>query len=153
MIPGLRNSLHPCIRDARKWRENDEMKEIHTLHFLILSLCPPFLSISYIFTFPVHVFTVLLNYINTESNLLTISHISDDFTCVLAAPCRADRPHWAPSELSATALCYCALLVSPPPSPARPRVKMQQRPRFISQLVLCLFQMDFTTKRRSSHMK
>ena len=57
------------------------------------------------------IFTSLI-YINTESNLLTISHISDDFTCVLAAPCRADRPHWAPSELSATALCYCALLVS-----------------------------------------
>ena len=23
---GLRNLLHPCIRDARKWRENEEMK-------------------------------------------------------------------------------------------------------------------------------
>ena len=36
----------------RKWRENEEMerkwREIHSLHFLIFSLFPPSLSISYI---------------------------------------------------------------------------------------------------------
>ena len=59
---GLHESLQPCSRAARKWRENEEMKrkrrgngermrkwrEIHTLHFLILSLFLPSLSISYI---------------------------------------------------------------------------------------------------------
>ena len=39
---GLRNPLQPCSRAARKWRE------IHSLLFLILSLFPPSLSISYI---------------------------------------------------------------------------------------------------------
>ena len=57
---GLYNLLHPCIRDARKWRENEKVKrkwrenremerewgsgeimrkwrEIHSLHFLIFS--------------------------------------------------------------------------------------------------------------------
>ena len=37
-----------CEKMERKWRENEEMKEIHSLHFLILSLFPPSLSISYI---------------------------------------------------------------------------------------------------------
>ena len=30
----------------------------------------------------------------------------DDFTCVPAAPCRAGRLYWRPSELSATPLCH-----------------------------------------------
>ena len=30
----------------------------------------------------------------------------DDFTCVPAAPCRAGRLYWRPSELSATTLCH-----------------------------------------------
>ena len=52
-IAGLSNPLHPCIWDARKWRENEKMKrkwrEIHSLHFLIFSLFPPPpVSISYI---------------------------------------------------------------------------------------------------------
>ena len=66
---GLYNLLHTCIRDARKWRENQKVKrewrenkemerewgngewlwkwrEIHSLHFLIFSFFPPSLSIS-----------------------------------------------------------------------------------------------------------
>ena len=66
---GLHESLQPCSRAARKWRENEEMKrkwreneemkrkwreneemerEIHSQDFLILCLFPPSLSISYI---------------------------------------------------------------------------------------------------------
>ena len=55
LVPGLHNLLHPCIQNARKWRENEEngermrkWKEIHSLHFLTFSLFPPSLSISYI---------------------------------------------------------------------------------------------------------
>ena len=73
---GLHNLLHPCIRDARKWRENEKMKrkrreceeverkwrgneemkienrmrkwrDICSLNFPIFSLFPPSLSISY----------------------------------------------------------------------------------------------------------
>ena len=67
-LSGLHESLQPCSRAARKWRENEEMKrkwreneemkrkwreneemerEIHS-HFLILCLFPPSLSISFI---------------------------------------------------------------------------------------------------------
>ena len=67
--PGLHESLQPCSRAARKWRENEEMKrkwreneemkrkwreneemerEIHSQDFLILCLFSPSLSISYI---------------------------------------------------------------------------------------------------------
>ena len=66
---GLHESLQPCSRAARKWRENEEMKrkwreneemkrkwreneemerEIHSQDFLIFCLFPPYLSISYI---------------------------------------------------------------------------------------------------------
>ena len=56
--PGLHESLQPCSRAARKWRENEEMKRKRRgngermrkwrKNFLILSLYPPSLSISYI---------------------------------------------------------------------------------------------------------
>ena len=48
---GLHNLLQPGSQAARKWRENEKMKrkwrKIHSLHFLIFSLFPPSLSISY----------------------------------------------------------------------------------------------------------
>ena len=56
--PGLHESLQPCSRAARKWKENEEMKRKRRgngermrkwrKNFLILSLYPPSLSISYI---------------------------------------------------------------------------------------------------------
>ena len=55
---GLHESLQPCSRAARKWRENEEMKRKRRgngermrkwrENFLILPLYPPSLSISYI---------------------------------------------------------------------------------------------------------
>ena len=71
VLPELHNLLHPCIRDAkiwrenekmrRKWRENEEMereygngermrkfREIHSLLFLISTLFPPSLSIHFL---------------------------------------------------------------------------------------------------------
>ena len=59
---GLQNLCLPASRAVGKWRENEKMKrkwreneemerkwrEIHSLHFLIFSLFPPCLSISYV---------------------------------------------------------------------------------------------------------
>ena len=57
-LTGLHESLQPCSRAARKWRENEEMKRKRRgngermrkwrENFLILPLYPPSLSISYI---------------------------------------------------------------------------------------------------------
>ena len=52
---GLRNSLHLCIRDARKWRENEEMKRsslsTFTHYLFISSLSLHFLYLSKFVTF------------------------------------------------------------------------------------------------------
>ena len=52
IAPGLNNLYQPASRAVRKWRGNGERmrkwREIYSLHFLILSLFPPPLSISYI---------------------------------------------------------------------------------------------------------
>ena len=61
MVPGLQNLRQPGSRAVRKWKENEKMKrewgnggrmkkwrETHSLLFLIFSLFPPSLSISYI---------------------------------------------------------------------------------------------------------
>ena len=54
---GLHNLWQPGSRAARKWRENEKMKrkwrENEEIHFVIFSLVPPFLSISYIKNCPI----------------------------------------------------------------------------------------------------
>ena len=72
ILPEVHNLLHPCIRDAKIWRENEKMgrkwrknedmereyrngermrkfREIHSLLFLISTLFPPPLSIHFLY--------------------------------------------------------------------------------------------------------
>ena len=96
--PGLHESLQPCSRAARKWRENEEMRRKwreneemerdwlstfpHSLsisslflHFLILSPFPPSLSISYI-----KMHHILLQNVKYSTFVANVTKIS---TCAL----------------------------------------------------------------------